>query len=249
MGEETKSKSKVPVPGAGTYDLPSFPNDHPCSHVGTSSKYSMGKGRPEPAHRKDAADPGKYHPNVTACQPRSSAWGFGGAKRMLSETSKAHTTPGPNLAQIDNPLYFKSPRYGFGSTERSMNMNGNDEKSEKRNKKPGPGAHNPDINCTSKMRSVPSYSAAPRREVKVGAKLPGPGTYTATEASNQTWRASPRYKFGSAARTVIEKASTPGPGQYSVAGLTKTGHACVGDGAPKWSMTARPTFNNAKDYC
>eukprot|EP00746_Dinoflagellata_sp_MGD_P006350 gnl/MRDRNA2_/MRDRNA2_112377_c0_seq1.p1 gnl/MRDRNA2_/MRDRNA2_112377_c0~~gnl/MRDRNA2_/MRDRNA2_112377_c0_seq1.p1 ORF type:complete len:275 (+),score=47.17 gnl/MRDRNA2_/MRDRNA2_112377_c0_seq1:75-827(+) len=250
MAEETKSKSKVPPPGPGNYELPSFPNDHPASHVSVSSKFSMGKGRPEPSARKDAADPGKYHPNVQAVQPRSAAWGFGSAKRMLSEPSKSQATPGANLGQIDNPMYFRSPRYGFGSTERMGNpIPGTNATEDKKNKRPGPGAHNPDINVTSKMRSVPSYTAAPRRENTVNLKLPGPGSYTATDASNQTWKASPRYKFGSAARQIVEKASTPGPGQYTVANLTKTGHNSVGDSAPKWSMTARPSFLIAKDTC
>lgn len=243
MAEEPKSKCKVPPPGPGMYDLPSFPNDHPASHVGTSSKFSMGKSRPEPSVRRDAADPGKYHPNSLAIQKRSSAWGMGTAKRMLSEPSKSQQTPGPSLSQIDNPQYFRSPCYGFGSQERM-------EKAAVRGQvRPGPGQHNPEINATSKMRSVPSYSAAPRREATVNQKLPGPGSYSATDATVQTWKASPRYKFGSAARTVIEKPSAPGPGQYSVVNLTKTGHSSMGDSAPKWSMTSRPNFSIAKDTC
>jgi hypothetical protein len=247
--EETKSKSKVPPPGPGNYELPSFPNDHPASHVATSSKFSMGKGRPEPSSRKDAADPGKYHPNTVAVQPRTAAWGFGTAKRVLSEPTRSQATPGASLGQIDNPQYFRSPRYGFGSTERNNTIPGTSATEEKKCKRPGPGAHNPDINVTSKMRSVPSYTAAPRREVTVNLKLPGPGSYTASDAQSQTWKASPRYKFGSAARQCLEKKSTPGPGQYTVAGLTKTGHSSVGGSAPQWSMTSRPAFAIAKDTC
>lgn len=250
MAEESKSKSKVPPPGPGNYDVPSFPCDHPASHVATSSKFSMGKGRPEPSARKDFADPGKYHPNTTAVQPRPSAWGFGSAKRMLSEPSKSQQTPGATLGQIDNPQYFRSPRYGFGSTERqAFPIPGTNCTEEKKSKRPGPGAHNPDINVTSKMKSVPSYTAAPRRELSVNQKLPGPGSYTATDGQTQTWKSSPRYKFGSAARSVLDRTTTPGPGQYSVAGITKTGHISVGESAPKWSMTSRPTFAIAKDTC
>lgn len=237
--------SKVNPPGPGNYELPSFPNDHPASHVCSAAKFSMGRGRNEPAKRTDAADPGKYHPNVAATMGRSAAWGFGSAKRMLSEPSK-HKTPGPTIGQIDNPNYFRSPRYGFGTTERQFGATDKDSKDAKR---PGPGQHNPNIDATSKMNSVPSYTAAPRRELTMNSKLPGPGSYSVMSSTTQTWSSSPRFKFGTATRTTKERRGPPGPGQYSVVNMTKTGHASVGDSAPKWSMTGRPSFKIAKDTC
>lgn len=247
MGDEetSKSKSKVAPPGPGKYDLPSFPTDQPISHVANSAKFSMGKGRPEPLKRSDNADPGKYHPNLATVTARPAAWGFGSSQRAMSGPSKSQQTPGPALGQIDNPLFYKSPRYGFGSAARTHEV----DRQEKKSKKPGPGQHNPDITMTSKCKSTPSYSAASRRESLVNSKLPGPGTYTVTDSGTQTWKSSPRYKFGTAGRGVMDKKGPPGPGQYTVAGLTNTGHGTMGDAAPKWSMTGRPTFNIAKDTC
>lgn len=241
--------SKVNPPGPGNYELPSFPNDHPSSHVPIASKFSMGKGRPEPAQRKDGADPGKYHPQMSPVMQRSAAWGFGTAKRMMSNTNNKNKTPGPAIGQIDNPNYFKSPRYGFGSTERNA-LKGLGIMDSDKHKRPGPGQHNPNIDATSKMNAVPSYTAAPRRDLSPGGpKLPGPGSYSVGDSSNQTWASSPRFKFGTATRAHKERRGAPGPGQYSVVNMTKTGHASVGDSAPKWSMTGRPQFKIAKDTC
>lgn len=243
-----KSKSKVAPPGPGKYDLPCFPNDIPSSHVGNAAKFSMGKGRTQPPRRSDAADPGKYHPNTAATTARSASWGFGSAPRTfnLGSQTKSQRTPGASLGQIDNPNFSRSPRYGFGSGERSQ-FTPRGAKST-----PGPGQHNPDSSKTSQMRAEPSFSAAPRREETVNKKLPGPGSYTVMESQAQTWKGSPRYKFGTSVRTSAQdnkKAGTPGPGQYAVANMTRTGHNSVGDSAPKWSMPGRPTFAIAKETC
>jgi hypothetical protein len=246
MESQATLATKVNPPGPGNYELPSFPNDHPASHVQSAAKFSMGRGRAEPAKRSDVADPGKYHPKLEATMSRSAAWGFGSAKRMMSEPSK-HKTPGPSIGQIDNPNYFKSPRYGFGTSERSaLSRAGESEKS----KRPGPGQHNPNIDVTSKMNSVPCYTASPRREVSMTSKAPGPGSYSISDSANLTWGSIPRVKFGTATRSHKERTGrAPGPGQYSVMNMTKTGHASMGDSAPKWSMTGRPSFKIAKDTC
>lgn len=243
MAEGAPLTNKVNPPGPGNYELPSFPNDHPASHVAHAAKYSMGRGRDEPAKRTDGADPGKYHPNVAFTMKGSAAWRFGSAKRMLSEPSGTQKTPGPVIGQIDNPNYFRSPRYGFGTMERQF---GSEVKDAKDTKRPGPGQHNPNIDATSKMNSVPAYTASPRRDVNMNSKLPGPGSYSVMSSAAQTWSSSPRFKFGTAARNMKDRRGPPGPGQYSVAGMTKTGG---GDAAPKWSMTGRAPFKIAKDTC
>lgn len=213
----------------------------------------MGRGRKEPAARRDAADPGKYHPNVSVVQPRAASWGFGSSRRMLSEPSKLQRSiPGVCVGQTDNPNYFRSPRYGFGSTERDQNpvegswVNPEDMKF----RRPGPGQHNPKSDYTSAMDASPSVTMGPRRELAVNMKLPGPGSYTIDDGKAQTWKSSPRFKFGSSQRGVSEKQGPPGPGQYKVANMTKTGHSSMGDSAPKWSMTGRPKVNlTTREWC
>mmetsp|Transcript_50035 Transcript_50035/g.88179 ORF Transcript_50035/g.88179 Transcript_50035/m.88179 type:complete len:274 (-) Transcript_50035:81-902(-) len=251
-------KAKARRPGPGSHDIPAFPEKVPTSTMPTAPGYSIaqGAGLEEPVKKRDKVGPGAYHPRRTVTEKAAPGYGFGRARRVLSETrSERHRndpgTPAPQMEQKDNQNYVHAPKYSFGSEEKFFRCPGIwSDLPGRGSKMPGPGEHNPDDRITSRpdMKiNGPSWSATPRRggvETKLSSRsfTPGPGAYRPEDAApTSEVKVTPRYKFGTAARLAgveVDK-KAPGPGQYSTTNTTRTGHSSVGGSAPKWSMPGR----------
>lgn len=247
MSTESSRERKVP-PGPGQYDLPSFPNLHPCSHVPIPPKYSMFRKNKEPAARTDNVDPSKYAPKMDAFFDRAPTWGFGTAPRLLSKPNEKNSTPAANIKQVDNINFQRSPRYGFGSTQRQFVAESSCT--------PGPGGYNPNADKTSKHAAAPAFSsggAVRMQQYKKTSALPGPGNYKEIDSLKNTWGLSPRTRFGKASngrnKLAPLKNNTPGPGAYKISTMLRTGDHSIIESAPKWSMGGRGGFDLAKTTC
>lgn len=242
----TLQKGKKPQAGPGSYDIPTFPDVSPV--VPCSASFSMSSsGRSDKGSRTYRAGPGAYYPKVSVTEPRQRCYGFGRARRILSEISAQQTsagyTPAPQLGHTDSAKFTKAPVYGFGTQEKFFPHGG---RSARGQKIPGPGEHNPSDHFTSKASPTPKWGTprrddtTPRKSRDVGG--PGPGMYKAEESfCSISQQNAPRYGFGTTARPSASetKSKAPGPGSYSTCNTTRTGHSSVGDGAPRWTISGR----------
>lgn len=245
------------MPGPGSHNVPIMFEDtkYPASNIASPPSFSMSSGWRDETPRKDKVGPGKYQSSIDATKRRSPGWGFSHQKRLLSEPHKTYMTASPDLGQQDNLKYNRSPRYGFGCTNRLLP---HDRLVERARKDPGPGQTNPEDRSTSKWTASPSFCiasprAAPREETNnpKTQKIfgPGPGAYNVEPPEAHTAKKNPYYTFSSSARLADDpptpRVTTPGPGAYVTLNATRTGQNCLGDGAPRWSMPGRAELDVA----
>eukprot|EP00927_Polykrikos_kofoidii_P056559 TRINITY_DN50660_c0_g1_i1.p1 TRINITY_DN50660_c0_g1~~TRINITY_DN50660_c0_g1_i1.p1 ORF type:complete len:284 (-),score=21.39 TRINITY_DN50660_c0_g1_i1:128-979(-) len=256
-------KLKNPVPGPGTYELPgAFAGVFPSSTLKSTQTYSIPSGRTEPVGRQDKGGPAQFFPTLdasTRMSPGARGFSFGGARRELSNTSKARVTPGPENGQRDGSDKFgRTPNYGFGSTQRTFVIPGKFAEKEgnavKGFKTPGPGTHDPEYEGTSGRRKIVSYPVQQRREPLITPRKaafasftgkamqasPGPGQYSPTAGLAEPIGGDASRAFRIPAARVAELRVTPGPTDYDVR-INNEGHPgiCTDGAAPKWTMPTR----------
>ena len=219
---------KEPVPGPGSYNIPSeFPKG--CKYsIGKSLKikelsttpgpgsyrtltksrsclYTFGL-KPKEAKDSGVPGPGKYNIRKTKDLVKSS-YIFGKEKRLSSSIlSYRKITPGPgNYKYSKDAIKIRNPKYSFGKEERK-----NSEKSYKYT--PGPGSYNfkEYIGKESPKLSIPKYVQRDKEINKVG-----PGEYNKTDLNFYKPK-QPSTKIGKKKRFSLSSACTPGPGRYNL---------------------------------
>jgi len=249
------------MPGPGSHNVPALfeHSQHPSSHVPATPAFSMSAGWREGTPRKDKVGPGMYFSNssMDAVKRRTPGLRFATQKRLLSEPHKTNVTAAPDLAQQDNSNYKRSPRYGFGCTQRKLP---HEKKAERGRSEPGPSDTHHEDRMSSKWTAGPNFSILtprarkePENPVPEILPGPGPGAYPIDcpgvhEAPS--YKKTPYYKFSSSSRFPTKTKSksgepTPGPGAYVTVSSTRTGQNCFAEGAPKWSMPGRAELDVA----
>lgn len=206
-----------------------------------------------PSSKIDRLGPGAHHPKwfENSAYKRTVAYGFGKQRRPMDDVNTPRERPSPHakLDQGDYSRFNKSPKYSFGTMDRTRDS----DHEPRGHRRPDPGSHNPNDLVTSRMSSMPAYSVSPRRDCQVikKTKLPGPGSYLSEECSSSVYKEAPRAKFGCALRGVAEDTPgmarlsrvVPGPGQYA-ANCTRLGQV-GGKSGPAWSMPGRAELDLA----
>lgn len=257
--EIMKERGKKPMtPGPGANNLPTMFGgriedkfgrcvNKPSPTVRASPAFSF-VGRRDEQSEEVVADvgPGRYNLNLEAVRKRPQGCVFGSQERMRGRTRME--TPGAGLVSAENdPRYARSPRFGFGSIDRTKTGIGAGKPVARGCKMPGPGELSPSDIATSKNPAGPTYSfgiRSPHEPETTATKKemhsPGPLTYDSLPGEAWTVPATPRCCFGTTPRMAEKFKVTPGPGAYSNLSSTRTGQ---GTGT-KWSMTGK-----GKDSC
>jgi len=257
-------RQKPHTPGPGANDLPTMFGGRIEDKFGVCKNRPSLTARVAPAfslqgRQTDLAEPdvkvpvgpGCYTPREDSLKKKSRGCVFGTQDRILSAPAQAkkYMNDSEFIACADgndDPRLPRSPRYGFGSIDRSKPASTVQKgMSQGRGcRLPGPGEHYPNHAVSSRLNSGPDYSfGQPRVEDKSKEKpliSPGPLTYRTAPGEAWTVPAAPRCSFGTSPRlmNLNEKSKrTPGPGQYGNVLSTRKGVAS--DSAAKWSMTER----------
>jgi len=252
-------REKAAIPGPGAHEIPSSFGTHPSSKYTASPTFSLyrvqtPRGNAAPTEKK--AGPGSYKVDFQATEKRTPVYGFGSESRQLIDKPKEKKEfPFAEVDQMDNNSFSRSPRFGFGKAERTLQIPGlprevseiekiGAKPSQRESKLNGPGEHNPDINASSRVASRPAYSvpSSARGAAPADRKLqsPGPGAYeTSLRLGAQVWqRQRKSCTFGASNRMAVKRDRTPGPGEYE-AGADYKGEPNFGDSGTRWSMYGR----------
>jgi len=195
------------------------------SNVQTSPKWSM-RGKAAYVEKGNTPGPGSYAADESASKQaskfgKSPNYGFGFASR---DGIRPQSAPGPGeYSSPVNPSKEVSAKYGFGTSDSTVNRNRNGKE------QPGPGEYT----LPGKMGSDgPKYSSGARRDNNSrNAGTPGPGAYQPLETTTSNYNSPQKFGFGTSPRDGRGMTPIPGPGSYNEATYTIDG--------PKFSMKAR----------
>lgn len=200
------------VPGPGQYT--------PEAKATTTPLWGFGTPRRSRVVDSGAPGPGSYTAPAFETGPKHSM-----ASRR--EGGRASSNPGPGSYQPPRvvPSARGSPKFGFGTSERSRSVPTGG---------PGPGEYA----TSSKLGSAPMHSMAARRDGSKNSHTPGPGTYQRGEGFTQ--QASPRWGFGRPSSRERRDPGVPGPGTYGP-DVEFTKHSL-----PKYSMGGSRKFQSCR---
>merc|ERR1719235_425993 len=260
-------KTRPIVPGPGANDIPpTFGGrivdkfgkciSRPSPRVRASPAYSF----PPKLDARETADeaaqagvgPGLYDPKQETLQKRTRVAFFGSTPRTLGEVRK--DVPAPTLVPLpvnEDPRFGHSPRFGFGSVNRTKGgINAKEEGKLTRGCQfPGPGDHDPNPSCTSKCGHGPKFSFGQRgaNQSKKSAddevQAPGPMTYNKEAGEGWTVASTTGCSFAKTPRAIndVKIKVSPGPGDYNrpVNAICKVGEVAIRATTPKWSFGQR----------
>lgn len=213
FGTEERVKTAIsPVPGPGTYNLPTLVDNKGYSIYG------------KPKVKEGERSPGPANYNVkTGLENRSFSIG-----RSTRFRYRDNSTPGPGSYSIFAPKKTSSSVFAQAKRESYLNKGA----------MPGPGAYN----IPEKIVEGPSFSIRPKNTVKPLDNSPGPGQYELKiqergfspvfgtskreKGKNEDIPGPGQYspvtkenvgvKFGSEAKLRYKKVEVPGPGAYDI---------------------------------
>mmetsp|Transcript_75892 Transcript_75892/g.210635 ORF Transcript_75892/g.210635 Transcript_75892/m.210635 type:complete len:423 (-) Transcript_75892:70-1338(-) len=196
-GFGTSGRKDLPTkiePGPGSYNVNAL-----LGHEGP--KFSAGsRSRQLNRSASETPGPGTYSqegaPTKFGASPK---FGFGSASR---ENLSTPNQPGPGQYTPLAATQKAAPQHRFGTSTRTGGG------SPRNGVTPGPGTY---VAPPKLGAEGPKYSAGGRLQVLRSPDTPGPGTYQDAGGSSP---ASPRFRFGTAARSSPRESSGPGPGTY-----------------------------------
>eukprot|EP00397_Hematodinium_sp_SG-2012_P061310 GEMP01080980.1.p1 GENE.GEMP01080980.1~~GEMP01080980.1.p1 ORF type:complete len:232 (+),score=41.16 GEMP01080980.1:122-817(+) len=192
------------------------------SSVKTAPKWSF-RGRSSGAGEAGEKNPGPG--TYAAATPDKSKYSRAPAA-MFGTSSRdgpgGGFAPGPGQYNSKSVLSEGTPKYGFGSSQRSGLA--------RRSQTPGPGSYDVRKGMDGLQISLSGRFGESRR-----ARTPGPGAYSSNDS---TYEQSPKFCFGTSLRPDLQLATkNPGPGTYQA--MSALGGNVVFQSPPKYSMKPR----------